>query len=153
MIPRFWNDILYKLGAFPVRMYILGEAQPHSRWGVSPFPVSHIPILDEDVHSRWGTSPFPVRMCILREDESQWNKHPNRECTYREWGCASSGMGWDVPHREWGCDSLGMCILTGNTHSLYRVIHLMRIASFTRLTKGSRERKHVFCLKLENMII
>ena len=60
---------------------------------------------------------------ILGEDESEGNKHP-----HWEWRSDSPEMGMyltgnkDVPHREWGCDSPGMHILTGNAHSLYRVL-------------------------------
>ena len=50
----------------------------------------------------------------------------NGDVTHRE--CISSpGMGMCPtgnanPHQEWGCDSSGMHILTGNAHSLYRVV-------------------------------
>ena len=84
------------------------------------------------------------RLLIPGEDESQRNKHP-----HWEWGCDDSPEmpiligNEDVPHWEWGCDSsimfihtgngdvprqectssaeVGMC-LTGNAHSLYRVL-------------------------------
>ena len=45
--------------------------------------------------------PIPCEDVIPGEDESQWNEHPHRECI------SSPGM--------------GMC-LTGNGHSLYRVV-------------------------------
>ena len=34
----------------------------------------------------------------------------------------------DVLHREWGCASSGMHILTGNAHSLYKVIFTLQTA-------------------------
>ena len=65
------------------------------------FPVSHIAIPSEDIYS-----------IVI---------HPHRDCT------SSPGMGMyltedrDVPHQE--CTSSpGMHILTGNAHSLYRVL-------------------------------
>ena len=62
-----YQHTLYKLYAFLVRVWILGEAHPYSRWGCD---------------SRWGTSPFPVRMFI-----PSWfiftghGDVPHRECT------------------------------------------------------------------------
>ena len=77
-----------------------------SRWLFTLYKLCAFPlricIPGEDVHSRWGTFPFPVRM----------NHNGINILT---------GNG-DVTHRE--CTSslgMGMC-LSGNAHSLYRVL-------------------------------
>ena len=92
---------LYKLCAFPVRIWIPSE-DVHSRWGTSPFPMRMCIPGEAHLHSWWGFA-FPVRMFILL------------------WFITSS-LGMElVTHQEWECASLGMHILTENGHILYRV--------------------------------
>ena len=88
------EDINSRWGyAFPVRMCILGESHPHSRWGCA-FLVRHIPTPGEaSPHSRWGCAFLFSHIAIPGED-------------------VYSIM--IFPHWEWGWVSPGMHILTGN---------------------------------------
>ena len=136
---------------FPVRTCIPGEAHPHSRWGwitmkwTSSLGIGMCLIGNAHHNRKWGCASPGMHILTGNGDV------PHRECTsspgmgicltgngnvpHQEWGCASPGMrmcltrngvcltgNGNVLHQEWGCASPGVHILTGNAHSLYRMI-------------------------------
>ena len=122
-----------------VWMCIHGGSYPHSRWECA-FLARHILIPGEDVHYRQVISPFParhipsLRIRILDDDESQMNKHPDRE-----WRCDSLGIS---SLELWGCVSpeMGMC-LTGkrDVHHWECTSSPGRMMSLTRIAHPHRE--------------